>query len=66
MKKQDETRRFESVTLGLPPLKMVLGHADTERRKRAAKKTRASQKSQASLENLKAVIRLIDHLMEEE
>lgn len=66
MKKQDETRRFESVTLGLPPLKMILVHADTERRKRAAKKTTAPQKSQASLENLKAVIKLIDHLMETE
>ena len=65
MKKQDETRRFESVTLGLPPLKMVLVHADTERRKRTAKKTMASQKSQASLENFKAVIKLIDHLSED-
>jgi hypothetical protein len=66
MKKQqqDETRRFESVTLGLPPLKMILVHADTERRNRPAKKTSMPHKNQKDLENLKAVIKLIDHLME--
>ncbi len=65
-KKQDETRRFESVTLGLPPLKMVLVHADPEHGNRPAKKLAVSRKSQKDLENLKAVIKLIDHLMEEE
>ena len=65
-KKQDETRRFESETLGLPPLKMVLVHADTERRNRPAKKLAVSRKSQKDLENLKAVIKLIDHLTETE
>ncbi|OFX11891.1 MAG: hypothetical protein A3J86_00045 [Anaerolinea sp. RIFOXYB12_FULL_60_12] len=64
--KQDETRRFETVTLGLPPLKMVLVHADTERRNRPAKKVAAPRKSQKELDNLKAVIKLIDHLMETE
>ena len=68
MKKQqqDETRRFESETLGLPPLKMILVHADTERRNRPAKKTSVPRKSQKDLDNLKAVIKLIDHLMENE
>ena len=65
-KKQDETRRFESETLGLPPLKMILVHADTERRNRPAKKLAVSRKNQKDLENLKAVIKLIDHLMENE
>ena len=65
-KKQDETRRFESVMLGLPPLKMVLVHADTERRKRAAKKMAVPRKTQKELDNLKAVIKLIDHLTETE
>jgi len=48
MKKQqqDETRRFESVTLGLPPLKMILVHADTERRNRPAKRTTMPYKRQ--------------------
>ncbi|RJP47296.1 MAG: hypothetical protein C4583_16985 [Anaerolineaceae bacterium] len=64
MTKKDETRRFESVTLGLPPLKMVLVHADKERIQRAAKKTVVPRKSQKDLDNLKAVIKLIDHLIE--
>ena len=64
MTKKDETRRFESVTLGLPPLKMVLVHADKEHPQRSAKKTVVPRKSQKDLDNLKAVIKLIDHLTE--
>ena len=66
MKKQNETRRFESETLALPPLKMVLVNIDSDRRNHSAKKTAIQQKSQKSLENLKAVIKLIDHLTENE
>lgn len=65
MTKKDEPRRFESVTLGLPPLKMVLVHAGEEKAKRPAKKTAVPYKSQMQLESLKAVIKLIDHLNEE-
>jgi hypothetical protein len=65
-KKQDETRRFESETLGLPPLKMILVHADAERGNRPSKKTSVPHKSQIDLNDLKAVIKLIDHLMESE
>ena len=65
MQKKDETRRFESVTLGMPPLKMILVHADKEKAKRPAKKTAVPYKSQKDLENLKAVIKLIDLLSEE-
>mgnify|MGYP001605831520 CR=1 FL=1 len=65
MKKQDETRRFESVTLGLPPLKMILVHADKERGNLPAKKVSVQRKSQKDLDNLKAVIKLIDLLSEE-
>ena len=64
MKKQDETRRFESVTLGLPPLKMILVHADADRAQRPVRKTAVPRKSQKDLDNLKAVIKLIDHLSE--
>lgn len=64
MNKKDETRRFESVTLGLPPLKMVLVHADKEPVRSAAKKTVVPRKSKKDLDNLKAVIKLIDHLIE--
>jgi hypothetical protein len=66
MTKKDETRRFESVTLGLPPLKMVLVHADGDRPQRPGKKTVVPRKPQKDLENLKAVIRLINHLTEKE
>lgn len=65
MQKKEETRRFESVTLGMPPLKMILVHAGDEKAKRPAKKTAVPYKSQKDLENLKAVIKLIDHLSEE-
>lgn len=65
MKKQEETRRFESVTLGLPPLKMVLVHADKEHRRPPLQETIVPRKSQKDLQNLKAVIKLIDHLSED-
>ncbi|MBI5932544.1 MAG: hypothetical protein HY867_02460 [Chloroflexi bacterium] len=65
MQKKEETRRFESVTLGMPPLKMILVHAGDEKAKRPAKKTAVPYKSQKDLENLKAVIKLIDLLSEE-
>ena len=64
MQKKEETRRFESATLGMPPLKMILVHADKEKAK-PAKKTAVPYKSQKDLENLKAVIKLIDLLSEE-
>jgi hypothetical protein len=64
-KKKDETRRFEFETLGMPPLKMILVHADTERRNRPARKVAAPRKTQKELDNLKAVIKLIDLLSED-
>jgi hypothetical protein len=65
MQKKEETRRFESAILGMPPLKMILVHAGDEKAKRPAKKTAVPYKSQKDLENLKAVIKLIDLLSEE-
>lgn len=64
-RKKNETRRFEFETLGMPPLKMVLVHADTERRNRPARKVAAPRKTQKELDNLKAVIKLIDLLSED-
>jgi hypothetical protein len=66
MNKKDEPRRFESETLGMPPLKMILVHTETDRRDLPAKKTSVTHKSQKHTEHLKAVVRLINHLMEEE
>ena len=62
MTRKEETRRYESVTLGMPPLKMILVETDAENREKPAKKTGVSRKSQKDSENLKAVIKLIEHL----
>lgn len=66
MKKQDETRRFESEMMALPPLKMILVHTETDRRDQPAKKTSVPRKSGKDLENLKAIVKLIDHLASED
>ncbi len=65
MNKQDETHRYESESLALPPLKMILVHADNDRRDKHMKKTAVPRKSEKDLENLKAVVKLIDHLTDE-
>ncbi len=62
----DETRRFESEFLALPPLKMVLVDAKETSQKRPVKKTVVPRKSQSELEHIKAVVKLIDHLMDED
>jgi hypothetical protein len=64
MKKQEENRRFESELLGMPPLKMILLNLDADERDRPRKKTAVPRKSAKDLENLKAVVKLIDHLTE--
>ena len=64
MKKQEEPRRFESETLGLPPLKMVLVHTDGEGGDRLAKKDSAPHKIKKNRDNLQAIVKLIDHLIE--
>ena len=66
MKKQDETRRFESETLGLPPLKMVLVHAENDRANRTRKPLpKRLPKSKAERERQEAIIRLIESLEKE-
>jgi hypothetical protein len=62
MTRKEETRRYESVTLGLPPLKMIPVETDAESREKPTKKTAVSRETQKDSENLKAVIKLIDHL----
>ncbi len=59
--KQDEIRRYESVMLALPPLKMVLVNADAIRRE-GEKKTRTLRKLVKSSQYRKAVEKLINHL----
>jgi len=63
MKKKNEPRRFESETLGLPPLKMVLVNTDAIRRE-GQKKAR-TLRSLGKNQKYRAVIeKLIDHLKE--
>ena len=62
MKTREETRRFDSVTLGLPPLKMILVSTDEESRERAGKKTTGHRKTKKELENRQLILKLIEHL----
>ena len=62
MKTKEETRRFDSVTLGLPPLKMILVNTDEESREHAAKKTAGRRKTKKELENRQLILKLIEHL----
>ena len=63
MKKKEETRRFETQTLGLPPLKMILVDMDEEPRRKRGKKTDGSRKTQQDSENRQLILKLIKHLM---
>lgn len=66
MDKKEETRRFESEILALPPLKMYLVHASEQAVEKAASKPSAPKKSRQRYEQIAAVLRLIDRLSEEE
>lgn len=59
---KQKTRRFESVTLGLPPLRMILVETDTEDREGTNKKTSGPRKPKKESENRQAILKLIDHL----
>lgn len=61
MKKQDKTRRFDSVTLGMPPLKMVLVNTD-EIRSEGQKKARVLRRLAKDAKYRTAVEKLIAHL----
>ncbi|MBV6396650.1 MAG: hypothetical protein HFACDABA_02250 [Anaerolineales bacterium] len=65
MKRKNEPRRFESETLGLPPLKMVLFNADALRRE-GQKKTRALRDLGKTAKYRAAVEKLIKHLKDSE
>ncbi len=62
MTRKEETRRYESVTLGLPPLKMILVETEPENRERTHKKTAGPRKPKKDSENRQVILRLIDHL----
>ena len=67
MDKKEETRRFESEMLALPPpLKMYLLNVGEQRAEKAAQKPVAAKKPRKRIEEIAAVVRLIDRLSEEE
>jgi len=55
-------RIYYSETVGLPPLKMVLVHADNERQNEAAQTILESPEARTKREKQKAIVKLINHL----
>jgi hypothetical protein len=62
MTSKEESRRFESVTLGLPPLKMILVETDAETRKGPPRKATDPLKTHKKSDNRQAILKLINHL----
>lgn len=60
----EEKRTFQSVTLGLPPLKMVLVHAENERQNKAAQTILEEPEIIEKRKAQKAIKKLIQHLNE--
>jgi hypothetical protein len=63
MAKEEKKRTFESETLALPPLQMVLVNAEKDQRKRS---TRRSNKKDDKEFNEETVMRIIDKLIAKE
>ena len=55
-------RVYSFETAGLPPLKMVLVHADNERQNETAQTILESPEARVKREKQKAIVRLINHL----
>ena len=58
-------RTYQSETVGLPPLKMILVHTDNERQNQAAQTIFESSDAKEKREKQKAIKKLIKHLNEE-
>ncbi len=61
----EKKRTYQSTTLGVPPLKMVLVHADNYRQNEAAQTILESREAKEKREKQKAITRLIKHLNDE-
>jgi hypothetical protein len=61
----EKKRTYQSTTLGVPPLKMVLVHAKNDRQNKAAQKILESPEAKEKRETQKAIARLIQHLNDE-
>jgi len=60
-----EKRKYQSTTLGLPPLKMVLVHADNDRQNESARTILESPEAKEKREKQQAIVKLIKHLNDE-
>ena len=56
---------YQSTTLGVPPLKMVLIHAKNDRQNRTAQTILESPEAMEKRETQKAIVKLIKHLNDE-
>jgi hypothetical protein len=61
----EKKRTYQSATLGVPPLKMVLVHAKNNRQNRAAQTMLESPEAKEKRETQKAIVKLIQHLNDE-
>jgi len=61
----EKKRTYQSTTLGVPPLKMVLVHAKNDRQNRAAQAILESPEAKEKRETQKAIVKLIQHLNDE-
>ncbi len=61
----DKKRTYQSETVALPPLKMVLVHAENERQNEKAQTILESPEAKAKRERQMAIRKLIQHLNEE-
>ena len=62
---EKKKRTYQSDTLGLPPLRMVLVHAENDR-KNAALKTTQESKAITPRSEQEAVLRIIEHLKKQQ
>ena len=58
----EKKRTYQSTTLGMPPLKMVLVHAKNDRQNRADQTILESPEAKEKREKHKAIAKLIQHL----
>ena len=62
---EEKKHKYQSDTLGLPPLKMVLVHAENERQNKTAQTIWESPEAKEKRERQQAIRKLIRHLNDE-
>lgn len=62
----EEKRTYRSVTLGLPPLKMVLVHTENDRQNESAQTILEAPEIVEKRKKQKAITKIIEHLNEKE